>query len=93
MSESEFRYKKENTITVHGTKICSHLLQKGYRCVDILPDKRDPDHKRSVLVFELKEGIKEEIFNFKTELTEKEENERHSEVTNEVGNVVSFDDR
>lgn len=53
--------------TTHDTKviikssIAKALLKRGNKIVDIKPDKDDPDHKRSVFVFEQNEKFNNDL--------------------------------
>lgn len=46
-----------DTIIIFTAKKARQLLKRGYKIVDIKPDKTDPERKRSVFVFEYAEGI------------------------------------
>lgn len=37
---------------IKSARIARKLLKKGHKIIDIKPDKNDPQHKRSVFVFE-----------------------------------------
>ena len=50
----------KDAIIIFTAKKARELLRKGYKMIDIKPDKTDPDNKRSVFVFKFTEGILDE---------------------------------
>ena len=48
---------EKKSIIIFSAKKARDHLRKGYRIVDIKPDRSDEEGKRSVFVFENKEGI------------------------------------
>ena len=50
----------KDAIIIFTAKKARELLRKGYKMIDIKPDKTDPDNKRSVFVFQFSEGILDE---------------------------------
>ena len=58
---------KKKAITVFTAKIARELLHDGYTLVDIKPDKKDPDGKRSVFVFRIENGLLDKIREYKEE--------------------------
>lgn len=55
----------KETIVIFTASKARELLKKGFTLVDIKPDKKDEDGKRSVFVFKLEDGILENIKNEK----------------------------
>lgn len=51
----------KNSIVIFTAKKARELLRQGYTIIDILPDKNDPDNKRSVFVFQYTNGMLEEV--------------------------------
>ena len=51
----------KETIVIFTASKARELLKKGFTLIDIKPDKKDEDGKRSVFVFKLEEGILEKI--------------------------------
>lgn len=52
----------KETIVIFTASKARELLKDGrFTLIDIKPDKKDPDGKRSVFVFKLEEGILEKI--------------------------------
>ena len=50
----------KETITIFTAKKARELLKAGkFTLVDIKPDKKDEDNKRSVFVFKYEKGIEE----------------------------------
>ena len=47
----------QNTIMIFSARMARELLKKGFTIVDIKPDKKDPDMKRSIFVFRWTQGI------------------------------------
>jgi predicted CoA-binding protein len=47
---------------VYSPKVARELLKRGYRIVDIKPDKYDEYHKASIFVFKNEATLEEEIF-------------------------------
>ena len=41
----------QNTVMIFSARMARELLKKGFTIVDIKPDKKDPDMKRSIFVF------------------------------------------
>lgn len=58
---------KKGTIIVFTAKIARELLHDGYTLVDIKPDKKDPDGKRSIFVFKIENGLLDKIREYKEE--------------------------
>ena len=58
---------KKKAITVFTAKRARELLHDGYTLVDIKPDKKDPDGKRSVFVFRIENGLLDKIREYKEE--------------------------
>ena len=58
---------KKKAITVFTAKIARELLHDVYTLVDIKPDKKDPDGKRSVFVFRIENGLLDKIREYKEE--------------------------
>lgn len=54
---------EKETIVIFTASKARELLHKGFKLIDIKPDKKDEDGKRSVFVFKLEEGILENIKN------------------------------
>lgn len=52
---------KKETIIVFTPQIARELLHDGYTMVDIKPDKKDPDGKRSIFIFKMEDGILEKM--------------------------------
>ena len=52
---------QKETIVIFTASKARELLHKGFKLIDIKPDKKDEDGKRSVFVFKLEEGILENI--------------------------------
>lgn len=59
---------KKETIVVFTAKIARELLHDGFTLVDIKPDKKDPDGKRSVFVFKIEVGLLETIKEYKEKM-------------------------
>lgn len=55
----------KETIVIFTASKARELLKNGFTLVDIKPDKKDEDGKRSVFVFKLEDGILENIKNEK----------------------------
>lgn len=52
----------KETIVIFTASKARELLKDGrFTLIDIKPDKKDPDGKRSVFVFKLEEGLLEKI--------------------------------
>ncbi len=64
MSYEDFKKKKENTVLAVSYELSKHLLNCGYHCIDIKPDRTDASKRRTVLIFANENGIKDEIANF-----------------------------
>ena len=47
----------QNTVMIFSARMARELLKKGFTIVDIKPDKKDPDMKRSIFVFRWTQGI------------------------------------
>ena len=59
---------KKETIVVFTAKIARELLHDGFTLVDIKPDKKDPDGKRSVFVFKIEVGLLQTIKEYKEKM-------------------------
>lgn len=51
------------TKVVFSAKLARDLIRKGFKVVDIKPDRTDKDKKRSVFIFELTDELLENILN------------------------------
>ena len=93
MSTNEFEERKKTTVPVFGIELSSYLLKKGYRCVDIMADRKDETHKKSVLFFAVEGDIKKDIYDYISgQIEEKDDETRHTEDSEPLRSVVSVDD-
>lgn len=74
-------------VLVYRTDLASNLLKTGHRAIKILPNFKDPERKRSVIVFQWDDEIDDAISEFIRNL-------RHEKQKNwALRNVVLVDDR
>lgn len=63
----------ESDLMVFTPDLARKLLRKGYTICDIKPDRLDPDHKRSIFIFQDEDGIRDDLWNL---IEEKKRRER-----------------
>ena len=66
----------KNDVIVFTPDLARRLLHKGYTIKDIKPDKLDPDHKRSIFIFQDEDGIRDDLWNLIEEKKRREIIER-----------------
>lgn len=66
----------KNDVVVFTPDLARKLLHKGYTIKDIKPDKLDPDHKRSIFIFQDEDGIRDDLWNLIEEKKRREIRER-----------------
>lgn len=56
---------EKKAITIFTAKTARNLLRDGFTIMDIKPDKTDEDGKRTLFIFENREGLMDKIREYK----------------------------